>query len=309
MNIVTSLNQKYVKYAYVMMTSVLENNEEPIHFFLLQSDLTASDHEIFSSLTEKYGCEITYLDIDASRFSSDLITTSDNWSLEAYFRLLLIQILPDEIDRILYLDVDIIVNKPLTDLYYQDFEGNNFCVCREITFDGSFPDYRQQVFADLLEKGYDYFNSGVMLWNIENLRKQNYTFDRYMEVARAANHKLLAFDQDVLNLTHHGEIKYVDEYLYDLFPRFAYASGIHYEDVVKETVILHFTGEKPWQGKYIHYDIEQIWWDYAKKTPFYQEFMETFLQECLASSFVYDIVKKQSDEIQKVQAFLQRLVK
>jgi len=309
MNIVTSLNRKYVRYTYVMMTSVLENNSEPIHFFLLQSDLTASDKKIFSELSSKYGCEITYLDIDASRFSSDLITTNENWSVEAYFRLLLVQILPDDVDRILYLDVDIIVNRSLHTLYNQDFEGNNFCVCREITFDGSFPDYRQQVFADLLEKGYKYFNSGVMLWNIDGLRKGDYTFDKYMEVALSTSHTLLAFDQDLLNLTHHAEVKYVDEYLYDLFPRFAYSKGYRYQDILKETVILHFTGEKPWQGKYIHYDIEQIWWNYAKKTPFYVEFMEEFMKDCIGSPFVYDIVKKQSDELQKVQVVFHKLVK
>lgn len=309
MNIATSLNQKYMRYAYVMMTSVLENNPETIHFFLLQNDLSETDRLLFTELSSKYNCEITYLDIDSDRFSSDFITTTDTWSLEAYFRLLLIQILPDDVDRLLYLDVDIIVNKPLVSLYEQDFEGKNFCVCKEITFTGSFPDYRQEVFATLLDQGYQYFNSGVMLWNIKQLRDQNYTFDRYMEIARTIGHKLLAFDQDLLNLTHHKEVKYVDEYLYDLFPRFAYANGIHYEDVINETVILHFTGEKPWQGKYIHYDIEKIWWEYAKKTPFYQELMEEFLADCLGSSFVYDIVKRQTDELQKVQVFLNRLTK
>lgn len=290
-----------------MMTSVLENASETVDFYLLNQDLSSQDKNTFTALTETYDCSINFVNIDPSKFSSDYITTTDNWSIEAYFRLLMTEVLPLTVERLLYLDVDIIVDKPLDSLYYQDFDGNNFCVCREITFDGVFNDYRQEVFSSLLENGYQYFNSGVMLWNLKQLRSQGYYFEKYLQLAANTKTKLLAFDQDLLNLMHHNEVRYVDEYLYDLFPRFAYANGIHCDDVKNETVIVHFTGEKPWEGKYIHYDIEKLWWEYAKKTPFYQSLLEDFLEGCLGSSFVYDIVKMQKDEIVKIQSFLKRL--
>lgn len=309
MNIATSLNHKYLRYAYVMMTSVLENNrEEKTEFYLLNADLTDEDRGNLHELERQYNCAIHYLMIDKSLFPENLAIATENWTLESYFRLMLTMVLPKDVDRLLYLDVDIIVDKPLTDLYYQDFEENMFCVCREITFQGTFSDYRKDIFNHMFSEEYQYFNAGVMLWNIEGLRREEYTFESYLALAQKVGTRLVAFDQDLLNLMHYKQIKYVDEYLYDLFPRFAYFHGIKYEDVKKETVIIHYTGEKPWDGKPIHYDTEMLWWEYAKKTPFYSELMEEFIVSCLQSSYVYDIVQEQKEQLQKASELLHRLL-
>ena len=98
-------------------------------------------------------------------------------------------------------------------------------------------------------------------------------------------------DQDLLNLMHWDQVKFVDEYKYDLFAKIAYDSGIRYEDVKKETAIVHYAGMKPWRGgEGIHYEIEQLWWDYAKMTPFYYELMEDFLSSCINNPYIYNII-------------------
>lgn len=309
MNIATALNHKYVRYAYVMMTSALENNKsEKITFYLLNADLTTEDKNTLNELEHQYNCTITYLQIDKSLFPETLAIETESWSLESYFRLMLTKVLPENVDRLLYLDVDVIVDKALDGLYHQDFEGKLFCVCREITFQGAFNDYRKDIFNSMFNEEYQYFNAGVMLWNIEGLRKENYTFETYLELAKKVGTRLVAFDQDLLNLMHYNQIKYVDECLYDLFPRFAYFHGIGYEDIKKETVIIHYTGEKPWDGKPIHYDTEKLWWEYAKFTPFYAELMEEFIQGCLGSSFVFDLVQDQKTQLQKASELLHKLL-
>lgn len=296
MNIASALNSKYVRYTYVMLTSLFHNNPEAeIHVYLLHNDLSCEEQKLLSSLAEKYGNQLHFLHLKRSDFPASLPTT-ESWSLEAYFRLTLTDILPPEVDRLLYLDVDIIVANPLNELYFTDFEDAYFCVCRDMGTVYPFPDIRNELFRDHLATGkFTYFNSGVMLWNIEKLRGR-YGLKNYLALAEKLNYQILAPDQDLLNYMHWQQIKLVDEYQYNLFARFVYKRGIRYEEVREQTVIVHYPGMKPWEGQYFHYDIEQLWWDYAKMTPFYHEFMETFLYQCINSPLIYDTTTQMSNE-------------
>lgn len=305
MNIATALNSKYMRYTYVMLTSLFMNNPNTaIHVYLLHSDLSESDQTHLSELAAKHGHSIHFLKINREDFPATLPTTAA-WSLETYFRLMLLDILPGDVDRLLYLDVDMIIDKSLSELYSTDFEGANFCACKDMTVDFPTGDSRDKIFKDHIAGGFTYFNAGMMLWNIENLRSE-YSFKKYMELAKVLDYQMLAPDQDLLNYMHANQIKFVDEYNYDLFSRMAYNGGVHYEDVKRETTIIHFAGMKPWEGQYIHYDIEKLWWDYAKQTPFYHELLEEFVQDCTSSPLIYDTMTQLSEDKKRLSAELSK---
>lgn len=291
-NIATALNSLYVKYAYVMLTSLFENQSDAnIHIFILYSDLEQKDMECLQSLVYKYEMNIHYLLIDKKLFPTELPTTKD-WSLEAYYRLMLLDILPADVDRILYLDVDMIINKSIEELYWSDFENYLFCVCRDMPTSFPTSDVRDEIFKEYIGQGFNYFNSGMMLWNIGKLRGL-YHFKDYMDLAKKLNYKMKAPDQDLLNAMHWNQVKYLDEYKYDLFAKIAYDFGIRYEDTKNETVIIHFAGMKPWHGGgSVHYEIEQLWWDYAKITPFYYELMEDFLHSSINDPYIYNTLSE-----------------
>lgn len=126
---------------------------------------------------------MVFLHIDKADFPKELPTT-EAWTIETYFRLLLLDVLPQEIDRLLYIDVDMIVNKPLEELYATDFEGKNFCVCPDMTMVFPFPQLHTEMFAEQIRNGFTYFNAGLMLWNVTKLRREGYCFARYMELAK-----------------------------------------------------------------------------------------------------------------------------
>lgn len=305
MNVATALNSLYMRYTYVMLTSLFVNQmEADIHVYLLHGDLSDEEQECLQSLAQSYGHTIHYLLISRESFPTALPTTQQ-WSLETYYRLLLLDILPDEIDRLLYLDVDMIVNKSILDLYQTDFEGAYFCACRDMSTTLPVSDIRDEIFKEHIAAGFTYFNAGLMLWNVAALRGK-YSFKDYMELAQKLEYRMLAPDQDLLNYMHWNQIKFVDEYQYDLFSKKAYNDGIRYEQVKEETTIIHYAGMKPWEGQYVHYDIERLWWDYAKHTPFYMELMEKFMWDCLGNPLVYDTVSGLSEEKQKLVAELQK---
>lgn len=304
-NVATALNSHYVRYTYVMLTSLFVNQTEAdIHVYLLHSDLSESDQECLQSLVRSYGNNVHFLPIGRESFPAELPTTQQ-WSLETYYRLLLLDILPDEIDRLLYLDVDMIINKPIVELYQTDFEGACFCACRDMTVNFPMSDARDEIFKDHIAAGFTYVNAGLMLWNVAALRGK-YSFKDYMDLAGKLEYKMRAPDQDLLNYLHWNQIKLVDEYRYDLFSKKAYNDGFRYEQVKNETTIIHYAGMKPWEGQYVHYDIEKLWWDYAKQTPFYTELMEEFVRDCVGDPLVYNTMTSLSEEKQKLVAELQK---
>jgi lipopolysaccharide biosynthesis glycosyltransferase len=298
MNVVTATNNKYLRYAYVMLYSLFVNNaDEQVRVFVLTSkteELEDKERKALEKMAASYHGSITWVEVDQNRFPKE-IPTNEQWTIEAYYRLMLIDILPEDVDRLLYIDVDIIIDKSLKELYETDFEGNEFCVCAEMISEGPFNDIRNELFKESRAAGHRYFNSGFMLWNM-NLLRTKYSFASYLELARNLQYKLFAPDQDLLNLMHWQQVKYVDEYRYDLFARFASYHGVTYEDVKNSCAVVHFAGVKPWEGDFVHYDIEQLWWDYAKETPYYEEFLAAFMNELFTGGRVLQLFDEQQQE-------------
>ncbi len=315
MNIATALNNQYVRYACVMLTSLFQNNPDAeMHVYLLHRSLTKESQMHLLALAEKWNQNLYFLMINTDIFPNEFPTAS--WPMESYFRLALLDILPQDVDRLLYLDVDIIVNKPIKEMYLTDFKDALFCVCRDgFEIEGG-TEVSNEIFKEIAkDESFTYFNAGMMLWNVAMLR-ENYNFQIYMELARKLDFKLQAPDQDLLNYMHWKQVKFLNEYRYDCFARLAYGMGVRYEEAKEAISIIHFVGPKPWQGgDYVHYDLEQIWWDYAKLTPFYIELMEEYLHDSICNPFINDTItdllrtKKQlTEELDKSVSLCQRLV-
>lgn len=308
MNIATALNRKYIGYTYVMITSFLENNrDEHNTVYLLNHELTKEDEEKFITDFQNYDADIVFLKINREIFT-DQFPVTQVWSMETYYRLFLMDILPESVERILYLDVDMIINQSVKDFYYSDFGGKLLKVCKNA---GGYLDQNErlnnkqkEMLHDMLEKGFEYFNAGMLLMNIADLRKK-YCFQSYLDAIYEWNFEMGAPDQDILNYLHWNQIEYVDAKKYNYFSRIAHEQGIDYERGKKELCIIHYTDEKPWETKNYHYPIEQIWWDYAKLTPFYTELLESFLEKTMFDSTIEDWLRDLTNQVNDVQSKFQ----
>ena len=110
MNVATALNRKYLLYTGVMLTSLCENNPCHIDIYILHSELTDTDIQRLTECVDKYDISIHPLYIEKDKFEGKMYTDK-MWSIEAYYRLMLLDILPSNVKRMFYFDVDIIVNK------------------------------------------------------------------------------------------------------------------------------------------------------------------------------------------------------
>ena len=131
MNILLAFNSNYYMPALVLLQSLLVNNRwcRDIRVYVLYADLKPEEMERFSRLAEESGiAKAVFLPVGADRFQDAPLHLK--WiSRETYYRLLAQEMLPVDVERVLYLDVDMIVLGSLEAFYNQDFEGKLLVAC------------------------------------------------------------------------------------------------------------------------------------------------------------------------------------
>lgn len=265
MNIIVAANSKYKRYLYVMLLSLFKNNRgEEISVYVMQRDFSEKDKQDILDVANQYNQTIVFIFVDENRF--DKLPVSDKFSLETYFRLIMSQLLPMDIKKVLYLDVDIIIRGSIRNLYNTDISEYIAAVCQD-TYNPVLVEKKRKLFhrSDDMR----YFNAGVMLWNMEQLRKR-YSFDDFMKAAKELGYELQFADQEILNYLLYDKVLYCSNKQYNYIT--------HGEERITdlasdEAIILHYAGCNPWQNGQKN-ELYRIWWEYAKKTPFYMELLE-----------------------------------
>lgn len=308
MYIATALNKKYVRYTGVMLFSLASSQPCHIDVYLLHSSLDEEDLRYLNSCVCGQDISLHPVRVDMTRFPSRLPHTAQ-WSMEAYYRLLLPELLPDDVERILYLDSDLIVLNSLDDFYYMPLDNHDLVACVDACGKRTPKSYGQkhrEMFGDSEAGGYRYFCSGVILFHIARMRKK-YSFDTYLHAFEAWDYGMESPDQDILNWIHGKYAGYVDPYRYNLFARVAHNDGMMPDDVKKASAILHFAGDKPWESTNVHFDIERLWWDCAEKTPGYDSLLRDFLKSSLSDNQRIEdyILKLESEKKQLQNSLLQ----
>lgn len=251
MNILVTLDSNYIKPLKTMLISLFLNNpSETFTIFLMHSRLRDEEVEEIQANAEAYGNKVKNIKISDETFADAPVLF--HYTKEMYFRLLAYKLLPEDLDRILYLDPDILVINPIREFYDSDFEGNlyaaayhNIASIKEIN-KIRFRPYKIEA----------YYNSGILLMNLELLRREadEGVIYRFIEENRQ---KLVMPDQDILNAVYAKKIKSLDEKLYNYDTRYynyykLSTNGTYDMDkVINRTLFLHFCGKKkPWQKRY-----------------------------------------------------------
>ena len=110
MDILLTLNRNYLSIALIMLFSLWKNNsDEKIRVFVISRDLEMPD---FNPLRES-GMEFSLI---RPSLNLESAITTKRYPEEMYYRLFAFSILPESVDKVLYLDPDIIVRKSLKEL-------------------------------------------------------------------------------------------------------------------------------------------------------------------------------------------------
>jgi len=305
MNITTSFDDNYTAYAIVMLTSFLINNPGHHAFYLLDHGLSEKSITMIEKSLGSYDVEIVRIKADFGKFEK-LLPVTENWTIVTYSTLIIQDILPESVTRILYLDADTIVNGSLDELYSMDFGNDRIIACIDSNGKNKLSDYsdiQQSMMGDDLS---NYFNTGCMLMNLEAIREVT-DFEGYAKVMEKWQYKMTALEQDILNCTHKGHVSLVPWEKYDLFARMAYEDGTDLSAAAENASVIHYAGVKPWQNATVHYDLEKIWWDYAKKTNLYEELSGRFIDDLCSDHRLEDGIKKLTAENRELKALVDKM--
>lgn len=288
MNILISTNSNYFMATIVMLESLFENNnQEKITVYMLYSNLPENEiNSIYELIENKFQGKLILLQVDKKLFKDAPIIS--RFSEEVYYRLLAQDILPSSIDRVLYLDVDIIVNKSLSKFYNQNFDGNYLVVCEGIGMSKIDKSTYENLNIPFDEK---YFNSGVILYNLEMLR-QNFNIKTFFNYISKKRDVLTMPDQDVLNALFYDKVKYNDYKLYN-YGVIHIKSKNDLRFLKENTAIIHYIGNrKPWNYKYTLYG-DDLFWKYANNTIYKREYINYMIKNKLFRiySYIVDLIK------------------
>lgn len=126
MNILLTLDENYLLPCKVMLDSLFASNpaETDVTVYLLHSAIPAEKLEELASFCAALGAALRPIAVDAALFES--APTSKRYPKEMYYRLLSPLILPREVERVLYLDPDMLIINPLRPLWEMDLYGKAF---------------------------------------------------------------------------------------------------------------------------------------------------------------------------------------
>ncbi len=252
MNILATLDRNYLEPFMVLLCSLLMNHpEDRFCVYLISSDVTQDELAGAYRMCARFGSELHLIAIDEDSFEQ--APTLRYYSKAMYYRLLAAQLLPDHLDRILYLDPDILVIGSLRELYDMDMGENLYAAAMHeglINLSGPVNQLRLQ------SETRQYYNSGVLLMNLSQIRTRVKEEEIFAYVEGNKNLLILP-DQDVLNGLYGKWIAPLDEcrYNYDARKYSDYLLMTHGEldtrRVMENTAILHFCGkQKPWKEGY-----------------------------------------------------------
>lgn len=266
LDVTCSTDDKYLQHCAAMLCSLFENNQEhDITVHLLHHGLSQEGMNFLSSLAKRYGNSVRFYDVDITQFKNVSISGKPNLSKTCYFRILLSSLVSDQVEKILYLDCDVIVLKDVSTLFQLDLENYGVAAVEDVM--PGFDYHRNIIGIDLKQTG---FCSGVLMINLKYWREHD--CEKHMlDFGNRMGHKLWMEDQDILNHEFRGHwfklpYKYMKTPMsiasLDLQQRWA-----DLEEYAFDPVIIHYAAHvKPWldipipDGKY--------YWEYVKRSGF-----------------------------------------
>lgn len=249
-NLLVTVDANYLCHVATMLASLrLNGGPGNYNVYLVHSDIDDADIDEVAAYCARLRMRLIPVRLHGDDFADAPVTAY--YSKAMYYRLLASKILPGTVGKVLYLDPDILVINPIDGLYGTDMSSRLFAAAAHTGLTGITKHVNRIRLGTPEAEGY--YNSGVMLLNLEEQRgiiREQEIFD----YVRANQDSLLLPDQDVLNALYSDAILPLDDSLYNYDSRryetyFLVSGGDKDMNwVMENTVIIHYCGRaKPWQ--------------------------------------------------------------
>ena len=255
MIIVCNINNDYIRHCAVMLRSLRDfNPRDDLDVFIVHQRLDSDERAKLVGYLSSFLPSVSFLQVDHALLEG--FPESAHVKLAAYYRLLFPQILPSKIDRIIYLDSDLLVNGSLDELWETRLDSHLVAAASDRNLD--MQRARLGLGADS-----PYFNSGVMVLKLSDWRQENIA-NHGLDFALKFPEKLPNCDQDVLNHLLENRCLLLHQrwnamsHLWGLDQQWIQANGglsEEEEQALSDPAIIHFAGAgfaKPWNYECPH---------------------------------------------------------
>lgn len=245
-HVTCNTDNNYAQHCCAMLCSLFENNKEcEFHVHVLTHSLSEKNTDEIGKLCNSYGNKYTIYDVDETKLEGVKFRKNRPLTKAAYYRILLPEILSNGIDKVLYIDCDMIIVGTVKELY--DLEIEKYALAATLDCMPWNSIHRNQLQMEADERS---FCSGIMMINLKYWRNTHAT-ERLLDFSQKERSPVYLHDQDAFN--------YVFVKQWFLLPpkwnkaSFSYLpaiSGLAYFDIyeyVYQPKIIHFSSQaKPW---------------------------------------------------------------
>ena len=327
MDFLLTTDKNYFKYVYVVMTSVYANHNisGELNFHIMHNQLTEEEKNSVCKYASEYGQKVFFYEMDDSLFQN--FPNSERWPVSCLYILFAHKVLPDNLERILSLDIDVAVNGNLEDFYELAFDDNFFIGSKERFSAIDEPISEFEKFENIKDLDIQtaarggYVNTGVLLFNLKKLREENIDIEFYRTHINSL--KNIYYDQGIINVCFGKKIKLLTTCKYNYRIGFSVSNFYNcdlraskgldgYTFYPVQAKIIHycgFVGLKPWLLKVGDIEIPQadsaffemipeckahydIWWKYAAMLPrdMYEKLLAPAEQAAQIYNWVFRII-------------------
>ena len=286
--IMLSCNNNYVKYVSVLIESIIKKSSSNHRYAIsiLHTDITKENMQILEEqvkMASNLNFQIEFINVKRRMEDFNNLFVDRHLSIETYFRFFAVDIY-EKLDKVLYLDCDVVVNEDLANLYNIDISNYSLAAVRDVDIislcnENCKQDIEARFNIDNnveLDKYEDYFQAGVILFNLKKIR-ENYSSKDFFKIALSKKWKFQ--DQDILNYLFKNDVYYLPlkwNTCYECFDRLNRVKKYTAKDISDEYIeakstpyIIHYAGTpKPWDGGDI--DMATYFWNNAKNSPLFE---------------------------------------
>ena len=268
---------RYSKFTGTAMLSLFDNTTSEVTVHILHDNyLTEDNRNKFSRLAAKYNQLVKFYNVE--ELCADKITEIRNFfpevdktrfSIGTFYRFFIAHILPAEVEKVIYLDADIIVNLDLAELWQIELGDKpvgaipNLFQIKDEKASVERTEKNMEICKAGLVRPEDYFNAGVLLMNLRFMRNADEILLNGMKFLEEHN-QLQFLDQDLLNYCF--STSYLK--LPVKFNRFVMLARPENE-LTTGKMIYHYAGGKVGLGLDMIDPFNRLWWSYFIRTPWF----------------------------------------
>jgi lipopolysaccharide biosynthesis glycosyltransferase len=265
--IALATDEGYVAQACVVLASyALSNPRNRRDVFVFIDGVSENGAGMLRTTGAAFGLRLTLVALDGPMLkdiASQMTTGLTHVSSTVYAKLIIPTSLPETYKRCLILDCDILIRANLDGLFETDLEG--YCLAAAV--DGLHAEKSASRLG--FPPGDSYFNSGIMLFDLQLWKKEKPLLSSTEEIGRFRK-KIMYLEQDLFNLMFKGKFRILPPHWNAMIIIVPQGVVKNWKGAIEEQSILHFAGEiKPWHEFY-HPEVRDLYLSYVRNCPWIQ---------------------------------------